>query len=155
MSYADQDIKQTSKFLKIEQGAPMIIRLLDASPVETYKHRLGKSSVDGKFEVPCKGEDACELCQDGQEPTQKFTTNVYNHTLKKVQLYEYGPGIAKMLKKIAINLFEEGQDILNFDLKMEAEGAGLNKKYAVTPRTTSQPVPTGLVKMKIDQDIPF
>ena len=154
-SYADQDIKVASKFLKIEQGSPMIIRLLDSSPVELFKHSLGKPNADGKFQIPCKGEDICELCQDGQEPTQKFITNVFNHTLKKVQLFEYGPGIAKMLKKIAVNLSEEGQDILNFDLKMEAEGAMLNKRYTVTPRTTSQPVPPGLVKIKIDGEIPF
>jgi len=154
MSYADQEIKQTSKFLKIEAGTPMVIRLLDPTPVEVFKHTL-KGAVDGKFQVECKGQDMCELCQDGQEPTQKFITNVYNHTLHKVQLFEYGPMIAKLIKKIAINLSEEDQDILNFDLKMEAEGAAMNKKYAVTLRTSVQPVPDGLVKIKIDEGIPF
>ena len=153
MSYADMDIKQNSKFLKIEQGAPMVVRLLDATPVEVMKHQL-KPAVDGKFQVVCSGE-ICPLCQDGHEPTQKFITNCYNHTLHKVQLFEYGPMIAKMLKKIAINLAEEEQDIMNFDLKIEAEGANLSKKYTVTPRTTSQPVPEGIVKIKIDGDIPF
>lgn|SRR3990167_8538239 len=152
--YAEQEIKQTSKFLKIEQNAPMVIRLLDQEPVEVMKHTL-KGAVDGKFQVECKGEDICELCQDGQEPTQKFITNIYNHTLKKVQLFEYGPMIAKLIKKIAVNLAEEGQDVLSFDLKIEAEGAGMSKKYSVTPRTTAQPVPTGLVKIKIGADIPF
>lgn len=154
MSYADQEIKQTSKFLKIEQGAPMVIRLLDDTPVEVMKHSM-KGAVDGKFQVECKGDDICELCQDGQEPTQKFITNIYNHTLHKVQLFEYGPMIAKLIKKIAVNLSEESQDILNFDLKVEAEGSGMSKKYTVTPRTTQILVPAGLVKIKIDAGIPF
>lgn len=154
MSYADTEIKQTSKFLKIEQGAPMVVRLLDEQPIEVFKHSI-KGAVDGKFQVECKGEDLCELCHDGQEPTQKFIANVYNHTLHRVQLFEYGPMIAKAIKKIAVNLAEEQQDILNFDLKIEAEGAGMNKKYTVTPRTTQLVVPNGLAKIKIDQGIPF
>lgn len=154
MSYAETEIKQTSRYLKIDQGAPMVIRLLDDPAVEVMKHTL-KGAVDGKFQVNCKGEEICELCQDGQEPTQKFITNVYNHTLHKVQLYEFGPMIAKALKKIAINLAEEGKSIMDYDLKVEAEGAGMNKKYAVTPRTTALPLPAGLVKIKIDADIPF
>lgn len=154
MGYGDQEIKQTSKFLKIDQGSPMVVRLMDPEPVEVMKHQI-KPGADGKWQVDCKGEDICELCQDGQEPTQKFITNVYNHTLHKVQLFEYGPMIAKAIKKIAVNLAEEGQDILNFDLKIEAEGSGMNKKYAVTPRTSPQPVPAGLVKIKIDAGIPF
>jgi hypothetical protein len=118
------------------------------------KHSL-KGAVDGKFQVDCKGEELCELCQDGQDPVQKFISNVYNHTLHKVQLYEFGPMIAKALKKIAVNLAEEGQNIMEYDLKIEAEGAGMQKKYSVTPRTTPQPVPPGLVKIKIEGDIPF
>lgn len=153
MSYADTEIKQSSKFTKIDQGSPMVLRLLDNPPFEVMKHTI-KGAVDGKFQVPCKGDD-CELCQDGLEPTQKFTTNVYNHTLKKIQLFEYGTMIAKAIKKIAINLEEEEKDIMDFDLKVEAEGVGLNKKYTVTPRTTAQPVPSGLVKIKIDGDIDF
>lgn len=154
MSYADQEIKQTSKFLKIDAGSPMVIRLLDPEPVEVFKHTL-KGAVDGKFQVECKGEEYCELCQDGQEPTQKFIANVYNHTLHKVQLFEYGPMIAKAVKKIAVNLAEEGQDILNYDLKIEAEGSGMNKKYTVTPRTTQQAVPEGLVKIKVTDSLGF
>lgn len=154
MSYADTEIKQNSKFLKIEQGSPMVIRLLDDPPVEVMKHTL-KGAVDGKFQVNCKGEELCELCQDGQEPTQKFITNVYNHTLKKVQLFEYGPMIAKQLKTIAASLAEEEADIMNYDLKMDAEGSQMSKKYKVTIRTAPQPVPAGLVKIRIDTDIPF
>lgn len=154
MSYANQEIKQTSKFLKIEQGAPMVIRLLDPEPVEVFKHAL-KGNVDGKFQVECKGAEICEFCGDGEEPTQKFLVNVYNHTLQKVQLFEYGPMIAKIIKKIAINMVEEGQDILQFDLKFEAEGSGMNKKYSVTPRTTALVVPSGLARIKIDAGIPF
>lgn len=155
MSYADQEIKQPSKFVKIEQGSPMIIRLLDDPAVEVFKHQLKAARTDGKFQVECKGEDICEFCNDGQEPTQKFITNVYNHTIQKVQLFEYGPMIAKAIKKIAVNLDEEGKNIMDYDLKVEAEGANMNKKYTVTMRMTPQPVPSGLIKIKIDREIPF
>ena len=154
MSYADTEIKQTSKYLKIEEGKPMVIRLMDDPPLEVMKHSL-KGAVDGKFQVTCKGDDICELCQDGQDPVQKFITNIYNHTLHKVQLYEYGPMIAKALKKIAVNLAEEELDIMNFDLKVEAEGSGMQKKYTVTPRTTALVVPPGLMRIKPDSDLPF
>lgn len=155
MSYGDQKIKQNTKFLKIEAGEPMVIRLLDTDPFEVMKHQLKTANAEGKFQVLCKGEDQCELCADGDEPKQKFITNVYNHTLQKVQLFEYGTLIAKMLQKIALDLTEEQQDIMNFDLKCSAEGTKLTKKYTITVRTSSQPTPTGLVKHKIDGDIPF
>jgi hypothetical protein len=63
MSYADTEIKQTSKFLKIEEGKPMLIRLLDDPPIEKMKHSL-KGAVDGKFQVDCKGEELCDLCPE-------------------------------------------------------------------------------------------
>lgn len=153
--FADQEIKQSSKFLKVEAGTPYVVRLLDSSAVEVMKHSTGKAPIDGKFKIPCKGQETCEFCGDGDEPAQSFSVNVFNHTLKKVQLWEYGPMIAKLLKKIAVNLEEEGKDIMDFDLKVEAEGSNMQKKYSVTLRTSSTPVPTGLVKLKIDGDIPF
>src|SRR2546430_1446043 len=150
MSYANLEIRQSSRFLKIEQGQPMVIRLIDADPVEAMRHSTGKIMVD------CRGSELCELCQDGDEPTQRFITNVYNHTLHKPQIFEYGPMIAKKFQKIAVNLEEEGKSIMDFDLKLEAEGVGMQKKYEVTVRTSSLPVPDGVARLKIkDTDLPF
>lgn len=146
MSYADQEFKQSSKFLKIEANAPAVIRLLDENPVEVLKHSTGKIMIE------CKG-DVCPMCSDGDEPKQKFIVNVYNHTLHKVQLFEYGQMIGKGFQKIAVNLAEEDKNIMDFDLKLEAEGSGLQTRYSVTARTTSLPVPEGLQKFPID--IPF
>ena len=58
MGYADQEIKQTSKYLKIESGEPHDLRLLNAEPAETSEHFSPGGSIE------CKG-DMCAACQDG------------------------------------------------------------------------------------------
>lgn len=144
--YADPEIKQTSKFLKIESGEPRDLRLLDTDPFETMEH----FSLAGSFE--CKG-DMCSACQDGDEPQQKFSANVYDFATQKVRIWKYGASIAKMLKAIAITLQEEDKSIMDVDLKVEATGSNKTKKYSVTPRMTAKPVPQGLILYKLD--IPF
>jgi hypothetical protein len=154
MGYDDTNIIVNTKFLKIESGEPHDIRLLDANPVESFKHNGGPN---GKLEKPveCMGEDTCALCQEGHEPNQRFTANVFDHLRKKVMLWEYGPAIAKQLKAIAVALKEEQKSIMDFDLKVSAEGSGLQKKTTITPRTSSRPVPEGLKLLSTDKEIPF
>lgn len=147
--YADPDIKQTSKYVKIDSGEPRDLRLLDSDPFETMEH----FSLAGSIE--CKG-DMCPACQDGDEPAQKFSTNVYDFLAQKVRIWKYGASIAKSLKAIAIALQEEGKSIMDVDLKVEAEGSNKSKKYKVTPRMTAKNIPTGLTLFKLDKsDIPF
>ena len=147
MSYSKTEIKSSSKYLKIESGEPHDLRLLDAEPFETFEHFSPGGSIE------CKG-DMCAACQDGDDPQQKFSTNVYDHTTQKVYIWKYGAMIAKMLKAIAITLEEEGASIMNVDLKVEATGSNKSKKYSVTPRMTAKPIPGGLVLHKLG-DIPF
>lgn len=145
-SYADPNIKQTSRFLKIESGEPHDVRLLDLEPFETFEHFNSAGSVE------CKG-DVCPSCQDGDEPQQKFSANVFDHGEKKVKIWKYGSGVAKALKSIAITLQEEDRSIMGIDLKVEAQGSGKQKKYTVTPRVSTKPVPPGLTLYKLD--LPF
>ena len=147
--YADPNIKSTSKYLKIESGQPRDVRLLNAEPGEIFEHFSPSGSIE------CKGEEACTACQDGDEPQQKFTTNVYDHGDKKVRLWKYGATIARALKSIAITLSEEGKSIMDVDLKVEATGSNKQKKYTVTPRMTAKPIPPGLTLYKLDGEIPF
>lgn len=146
--FGNLEIKSKSKFLRIEAGQPQDVRLLEESPKERIVHGFGKEAED------CAGE-GCQQCSAGDEPSQRFTVNVYNHTLKKVQLWEFGGGIAKQLKNIAKTAEEDKQSILDIDLKADAEGSNKSKKYKITPRMTNKPLPNNLVLLSTDGDIPF
>lgn len=147
--YSDLEIKSTGKFMKIDPGQPRVIRLLDESPVERTIHGFGKDAIK------CIG-DGCLKCATGKdEPKQRFKANVYDHGLKKVLLWEFGPAIAKQLKIIDKSLAEEGRVITQADLKVEASGSNLTKKYNVTIRLTSQTVPADLKMHSTEDEIQF
>lgn len=148
MSFANLNIKATSKFLKIESGKPQDLRLLQDSPMERILHGFGKEATD------CLGDD-CSLCAEGHEPQQRFSINVYVHGASKVMIWEFGSGIAKQLRSIAKSLEEESKDIVDVDLRVDSEGEMKAKKYKITPRMTSKPIPSGLVLYKLEGTIPF
>lgn len=143
-NYGDVSIKTNSKFLKIEAGNPRDIRLMNETPTELFKHQR-----TGQAPAPCGGS-MCDYCIKGDQPMQKFMTNVYDHKDQKVMLWEYGTGVAKQLRAIDGALEEEGRSIMNADLKIEATGAGKEKRYTITPRGNSKPIPTGVILHKID-----
>ena len=134
----DQDIKVNTKFLKIEAGDPHDIRLLDVEPVEIYNHQVPNSKP-----IMCEGA-GCPSCEKGDEPRQRFLCNVYDFNTKKVKIFEYGSMIGKQLKEIYKTLLEENRKITDVDLKVSATGSNLTKRYQITPRGTSKPVPAGL-----------
>lgn len=149
--YGKVVIKSNSKFLKIEAGQPQDVRILDDAPTEVFKHQVKTGSP-----LDCVGASSCFRCMEGDQPMQKFITNVYSHSLGKVLLWEYSGGVAKSLKAIATTLEEEGKNILDVDLKVDAQGSGKDKRYSVTPRMTSKQVPPGARPYKIGiSDIPF
>jgi len=151
MSYADHAIIKNSIFLKIDQGNPQTIRLLDGDPTEQFQHKIGE-----KLEA-CKGE-MCGYCDNGHSKQQRFVTNVWSHNDQKVYLWSYGPGIAEELKQIALALEKDEIDILNTDLEITAKGSGLQKKTKVQPRLKSQEVPKPLKLIRIgpkEEEIPF
>lgn len=152
MSYADKKIVKNSIFLKIEQGVPHTVRLLDTDPTEQWQHK-----IDQKL-VSCGGP-TCFHCNDGHSKNQRFITNVYDHGEGRVMLWSYGPGVAEELKQIALSLQKDGEDILSHDLEVSATGSGLQKKTKVQPRMKSQQVPAGIkihqIKNGDDQGVPF
>ncbi len=149
--YGDVNIKTNTKFLKIDAGDPHDIRLLDQEPTEIYKHNFPPPTKP----VVCTGE-MCPHCGAGNEPGQKFITNVLDFNSGKVKLLEYGSMIAKQLQEIARTLGEEGRQINDVDLKITATGANLAKRYQITPRQVSKPLPKDLELHDIEGgDVPF
>lgn len=142
-SYGELEIRSNSKFLKIESGIPHDIRLLSGSPTVKDMHGFGKEAVE------CDGE-GCAQCADPQadEVRQRFSAHVYDFTVKRALTWEFGATIAKQLKGIDNTLKEEGKKITDVDLKVEASGEKMQKKYSVIPRMTSKPLPA-------DIEIPF
>jgi hypothetical protein len=135
MSYGDLEIKSNSKFLKIESGVPHDIRLLSESPESKVMHGFGKEAT------VCEENDQCLPCQEGHEARQRFSAQVYDFLLKRVLTWEFGSAVAKQLKAIDNTLQEESKKITQVDLKVEASGEKMQKKYMVTPRMTSKVLP--------------
>lgn len=146
MSFEDLEIQSNNKYVKVKPGVPQEMRILSEEPFVQVIHGFGKEKKE------CGGEH-CLKCAGGDQKKQRFFVNVYNHTFKKVLIWEFGSMIAKQLKKISVTLKEEGRPLMDVDLKVEAEGSNMNTIYTVTPRGVSQPVPTGLVLHKLD--LPF
>lgn len=155
----DQPIKKTSKFLKIDAGEPHEVRLLNPEPVEIYVHNFAPP----KNKERCQG-DTCQFCEAGNEPVQRYITNVYDYNSEKVKLWEYGAMIGKQLVEIYKTLLEEGRQITDTDLKVTATGAQMQKRYVITPRGTSKKVPSGLTLndlsgdgkvLETGEDVPF
>jgi hypothetical protein len=134
MSYGDVEIRSNSKYLKIESGTPHDIRLLSESPKCSMVHGFGPEKID------CIGP-VCFKCAAGDEVKQRFSAQVWDWTVKRRLEWEFGAAIAKQLKSIDQTLAEEGKQITEVDLKVEAEGSNMQKKYRVTPRMTSKPLP--------------
>lgn len=148
--YGSLKVHKDSLFLKIEQGLPHTVRLLDESPTEEFQHNVNQKLVK------CDG-DQCGYCDEGHSRKQRFITNVYDHTQGRVVLWSFGGQVAEFLKNIANGLTKDGADIMDHDLEVSAQGTGLQKKTSVQVRIKSLPVPTGIKKHTIGKkaEIPF
>lgn len=147
----DQEIKVNSKFLRIKADKDHDVRLLNQEPSEIFKHQLPPPANPAL----CVGEETCPYCQKGDDPTQKFVTNVYDHTDGKVLIWEYGSTVARQLQAIYRMLQEENRQINDIDLKVSVTGSGLTTKYQVTPRMNAKPLPKDLKIHKLEGDVPF
>lgn len=152
MSYGSLKIEKNSLFLKITEGKPQTVRLLDASPTEQFNHKLGDNKL-----VTCTG-DMCAHCNAGVSKSQRFVSNVYCHNDGKVYLWSFGAMIASAVKAIALSLEKDDEEITNHDLEVSVSGSGMQTKYTVQLRIKSQPVPEGLklheIKSKVS-DLAF
>lgn len=142
MSYSGIKIANTGNFLKIESGSPQQIRILSPEPKVKTVHFADNKSID------CQGE-MCPLCAEGNEARQRFAAKVYDHTVGRTMIWEFGPSIAKQLRDIDANLEPEKMSILDIDLKISASGSGKQKKYLVMPWTPAKPLPAGVKETEI------
>lgn len=137
-SYGNLKVQKNSLFLKITEGKPQTIRILDADPVEQFTHTTAEKKI-----VPCGGE-MCGYCGEGMAKSQRFVTNAWSHTDQKVYLWSFGPMIANSINSIAQSLAKDDENIMNHDLEVSVTGTGLATKYTVQLRIKSQAVPEGL-----------
>lgn len=101
-------------FLTFKAGDEFKIRVLTVDPVVSQNEFKNKTT--GEVE----------------SVTTKFAFIVYNFTLKKAQILNAGAGITKEIQRLG-NDEEWGANIKKMDIKISAEGEGLNRKYTVTP----------------------
>lgn len=138
MGFSDLNINE-GKFLKIDSGQSVTIRILSKDPVKKLIHHTDKKAV------PCTGDVSCLLCTEGNPAKVKWACNVFNRKTQNVQIFEFGHMIGKQLKSISKMLEDEGNSIHVVDLRISADGEGLKKTYTVFPKETSDPLPKDLV----------
>jgi hypothetical protein len=137
MSYTNIEI-EGGKFLKIESGKPVDIHILSESPVKRVIHGFGADKIN------CSGNENCPACNEGEIPKQRWLTNVYDRTDKKVKIFEFGTSIARQIKAIAEMLEESQQTIHDVDLRIKAEGSGMAKEYTVMQKPMVGKLPDDL-----------
>ncbi len=141
MSFADMKI-EGGKFLKIESGETVDIHILSKEPVKQVIHGFGQEKL------ACSGSD-CHMCAEGETAKQRWLVNVFDRKDKKVKIFEFGPTIARQIKNIAEMLEESEQTIHDVDLRIKAEGSGLNKEYTVMQKPISGEIPADIKLHKL------
>lgn len=146
MSGYDVDIK-SNKFLKLTNGEPIDIRLLNEEPYERFTHGFGPGQT-----TECQGED-CSKCKEGHDPRQTWTTNVYDWKDSRVKIWTYGVAVARKLKTHAKALSEEEKTLTAVDLRILKEGEAKDTEYTITTRMIAKELPKNLTLFPID--LPF
>lgn len=145
MPFSDLKLRP-GKYLKIESGQPEDVRILNDTPIEQITHGFGTN------ESECTGEH-CSECKEGSESVQRFLTNVYSFTNKRVMIWKYSGSVQRKLISIEKECQSAGKTLKDVDLKIEATGSQKGKKYDVTLKMTTREVPEGLVLFTLD--LPF
>ena len=135
-SYADMKI-EGGKFLKVESGEIVDLHILSKEPTKQVIHGFGQDKLS------CTG-DQCPACNEGETPKQRWLVNVFDRKDKKVKIWEFGASVARQIKNIAEMLEESGQTVHDVDLRIKAEGSGMNKEYTVMQKPSVGEVPADL-----------
>lgn len=135
--FSEIEIKSSGKFLKVESGHPIQIRLLSDSPEERVLHGFGKEAIE------CEGEN-CSKCEEGSEAKQRWSVAVYNHEVNKPMVWDFGAGVCRALQGVYKTLKTQDIKITTVDLMVDATGEKMQKKYQITPMMKSKPVPESL-----------
>lgn len=142
MSFTDGLKIDGGKFLKIEGGETVDIHILSTEPVKQVIHGFGQEKLT------CSGP-GCHMCAEGENPKQRWLVNVLDRRDSKVKIFEFGTTIARQIKAIAELLDESKQTINNIDLRIKAEGSGINKEYTVLQKPMSGSIPSDVKLHKL------
>lgn len=141
MGFTDMKI-EGGKFLKIEGGETADIHILSQEPTKQIIHGFGQEKLN------CAGVN-CHMCEEGETPKQRWLINIYDRRDKKVKIFEFGASIARQIKAIAEMLAESQQTVHHVDLRIKAEGSGINKEYTVMQKPISGDIPADLKLHKL------
>lgn len=149
MSYGNLKSDSKSKYLRVKEGKDVDINILTSS--ENVIHQFVHISDKKERSICVKGQ--CALCQDGDQPKERWNIVVYNWTDGCPQLFEFGFSIFNQIRNIASLLEESGMTIHDTNLRIKATGSGFNTKYQIMQLPKREPVPEGLVLPKLQKDI--
>lgn len=143
MSYQDMDVDAgAGKYLRVKGGESADIHILTEVPFKMVCHGFGKERLT------CAGKE-CRMCAEGETPKTRWIINVFDRKDNAVKIYEFGPSIARQVKAIAEMLAEQQQTVHDVDLRIKAEGSGMDTEYTVLHRKMTGPMPAELKLHKI------
>lgn len=138
MSFLNMEVDTgVGKYLRVKGGDTVDLHVLSESPLQISVHGFGKDRVS------CMGE-GCSMCLEGATPKIRWVVNVFDRKDKVVKIFEFGPSIARQIKAIAEMLNESQQTVHHIDLRIKAEGSGMDTDYTVLHRPMAGPIPEGL-----------
>lgn len=123
-----------------------------------YNKHQPEGSTDGlylklkdgdSFKLRILSEPVITVYKEGDRP--RYAWVVYNHDLKKVQIYNAGVSVYTQVAALT----EDWGEPLGFDIRVKREGAGLqDTSYLVTPVKTSVEPPKEAIAEAEKIDLP-
>lgn len=123
------------KYLRVKGGDSVDFHIISEHPVKKIVHGFGAGRVI------CIGADKnCPACVEGETPKQRWLINVWDRKDSKVKIYEFGPSIAKQFKALAEMLAEDQKTVNDVDIRIKAEGSGMDTEYTVMQKAAGPDV---------------
>lgn len=120
---------QKAEFVKFPEGITRV-RVVDPAPYQRWVHFIPqfKRSVN----CPGKGCPICEMRKNEKankmpnkyQMSKRFAINVINRETNRMEILEQGKTFFQDLIDIRKDLTEEGEDLLNADIKVRRRGMG-------------------------------
>lgn len=143
MGFNDMDIPESEgKFLKVKGGTVVQFHIISESPKRFLVHGFGK------VRIACAG-DACVPCNEGEQAKHRWMINVFDRGSNTVKIFEFGQQIASQIKNIAETLSENQQTVKDVDIRIKADGDGMDREYFVNYVPKKGELPKGLVEHEL------
>lgn len=122
--------KQKVEFTKFPEGITRV-RVVDEAPFQRWTHFFKKARRS--LNCPGKGCPICEIRKmekANKQPhvhnmTKRFALNVINRETNRIEILEQGKTFIQDLKDIMGDLKEEGNALIDADLKVRRRGTGI------------------------------